>query len=157
MRTKTIKIYSYAELSDDAKKRAVTWFLETGIDSDFAWDDMKEDAKMVGIELTGYDYCRYCEGELTESFPSVLDKILKEHGDMCETYKTAKEYKDKLVKLTDEQDDEREELEAEFLASILEDYRIMMDKDLDYHQSKEYIAEVMEANDYEFTEDGKRA
>lgn len=156
MKTKTIEVYEYSELSDEAKRVASSWWLESGIDQEFAWDSMKEDAENVGIKLTAWEYGRTCEGKLVESFSSVLGNILKDHGDMCETYKTAKEYKDKLDVLTDEQEDEREELEADFLLSILEDYRIAMDKECDYQQSEEYIAEIMEANDYEFTKNGKR-
>jgi hypothetical protein len=157
MREITVKLYQYSELSDDAKKRAREWFLGTGADRDFAWDDIKDDAKQVGIELTGWDYGRYCEGELIDSFSTVIDKILKIHGIACEPYKTAMEYKAKLDEWTEERDDEREELEAEFLKSILEDYRIWMDKNCDYRQTEEYISETMEANEYEFTENGKRA
>lgn len=157
MRTIEVKVYRYSELSDDAKQKAKEWFLEGGIDQEFAWDGMKDDAKNVGIALTAWDYGRYCEGKFIPPFSEVIDKILSEHGEQCETYKTANEYKSKFLALNDDQDDERTELEDEFLHSILEDYRIMMDGEVDFHQTDEYISDVMEANEYEFLENGKRA
>lgn len=155
MKTIKVKVYQYSELNDKAKERARSWFLE-GNDMSFEWDCMKEDAKTVGIKLTEYDYRRNMKGELLLDFTQVMSNILKEHGESCETYKTAKEYQDKYVLLTEEQDEEKEELEIEFLQSILEDYRILMDKDYDYRETEEYISEMMEANEYTFLEDGKR-
>jgi hypothetical protein len=52
--------------------------------------------------------------------------------------------------------DEAEKLEEEFLDSILEDYRIMLEKEIEYQESEEQVAEMMEANEYEFDENGKR-
>ena len=46
-------------------------------------------------------------------------------------------------------------LDDEFRVSILEDYRIMLQKQYEYLCSEEAIIETIEANDYEFTEDGK--
>lgn len=161
MKTKTINVYKYSELNDKAKEKARAWFLE-GNDIQFGWDCMKDDAKNVGIELTEYDYRRTMKGELTLDFTQVMANILKEHGEQCETWKTAKEYQEKYtaVKQKPENDDEidaeLETLEEEFLNAILEDYRVLMDQDVDYRETEEYIAEMMEANEYEFDENGRR-
>jgi hypothetical protein len=48
------------------------------------------------------------------------------------------------------------ECEADFLQSILEDYRIMLKKEYEYRDSDEYITETILANDYEFDENGNR-
>jgi hypothetical protein len=154
MKTKTINVYEYKELSETAKEKAKEWFL-SGNDISFEWNCMKDDAKNIGISLKEYDYRRYMKGELLLDFTQVLANIIKEHGKTCETYKTAKQFQSDYMKLTEEQEEEKEELESEFLRSILEDYRILMDKDCDYRESEEYISEMMEANDYEFDENGK--
>ena len=52
-------------------------------------------------------------------------------------------------------ENEGEEMEEDFLQSLLEDYRIMYNKDIEYQNSDEYISETIEANEYEFTKDGK--
>jgi hypothetical protein len=49
-----------------------------------------------------------------------------------------------------------DELEQAFLESLLEDYRIMYNKEVDYQNSDEAIIEAIRANEYEFTQDGKR-
>lgn len=154
MKTKTINVYEYKELNEKAKKRARNWFLES-YDMSFEWDCLKDDAKTIGIELTSMNDYK-AEGELILDFSQVLANIIKEHGESCETYKTAKQYQEKYLKLTEEQEEEREELETEFLHDILEDYRILWKKDIEYHYSDKYIEDIMSANDYEFDENGKR-
>jgi hypothetical protein len=44
---------------------------------------------------------------------------------------------------------------AEFLCDLLEDYRIILSKEYNYQTSEETIKETIEANDYEFTAEGK--
>ena len=155
MKTIKVKVYQYSELNEKAQEKARNWFLE-GNDFQIEWENIQEDAKNVGVELTAWDYNRNIEGELLLDFSQVMANIIKEHGKDCETHKTAKAYQKKYNALTEEQDEEKEELEQEFLQSILEDYRIMADKQSDYIQSEEYIKEMMEANEYTFLEDGKR-
>lgn len=156
MKTKTINVYQYSELKDNAKEKANQWFLE-GEDLQFQWECMQEDAKNVGIELKG-THNGSMKGSLLLDFSQVLANILKEHGESCETWKTAKKYKNEYSKLTEEEinDCKDEELREEFLQSILEDYRIMWEKEEEYCRSQEYISEMMEANEYEFDENGKR-
>ena len=47
-----------------------------------------------------------------------------------------------------------DEMSEEFLKSLLEDYRIILENEYEYLTSKEAILETIEANDYEFTADG---
>lgn len=153
MKTKTINIYSYKELEGKAKERAKNWLIEAD-DMAIDWECMQEDAKTIGLKLTGIDDYK-AEGELILDFSKVLANIIKEHGESCDTYKTAKEYQEKYLKLTEDQEEEKEELEGDFLKAILEDYRILWRKEVEYHYSDEYIDEMMEANEYEFNIDGK--
>lgn len=170
MREKTIKLYQYSELSDTAKERARQWFLESDR-FDYEWDCLKDDAEAIGLNLTEWDYGRYAKGDFLEDACHCAVQIIKNHGDVCETYKTAEKFssdRDKLIEMAPRNEDGEldneyaldqalDVLEREFLASILEDYRVNADKQYDYVQSEEYIAEMMEANEYEFTEDGRRA
>jgi hypothetical protein len=54
MRTKTIHIYTYDELSDKAKEKARDWYRGPGLDYDW-WDAVYDDAKtiafLMGIEI----------------------------------------------------------------------------------------------------------
>lgn len=51
-------------------------------------------------------------------------------------------------------DNEADDLEADFLKSICEDYRILLRQEYEYRQSKDAIIETIEANEYEFKADG---
>jgi hypothetical protein len=46
-------------------------------------------------------------------------------------------------------------MESEFEESLIEDYSILLQKEYDYQTSEEAIIETIEANDYEFTEEGE--
>jgi hypothetical protein len=64
--------------------------------------------------------------------------------------------KDEYGELASLSDDQQvEDMELEFLRSILEDYRILLQKDYDYQTSDEAIIETIQANEYEFTENGE--
>ena len=170
--TVTTKVYSFVELSELAKENAIQELSDINTDYEW-WDGEYMDAENVGIKITEFDIGRgsFCRGSI-DDVEETANKIIAEHGDMCETYQTAANYlKDRgeLVKKysdgikTDEAaedneydfDQECDELDAEFEKSILEDYRIMLEKQYEYLCSDEAIIETIEANEYDFTEDGK--
>lgn len=158
MREITIKAYQYKELSHKAKEKARDWWISGGDDDQFAWDNTKEDAQQVGLVISSLDEHRTNSGKFEKSALDCANRILKEHGESCETYKTAKKYIKALnvLPVDESLDDAYEGLEALFLSNILEDYRIKLNEECEYLQSEEHIAETMEANEYEFTVDGKR-
>ena len=165
MRTKEINVYTFDELSDRAKERAMNWLLDTIYDW---WESTYEDAANVGLKLTGFDIDRgnYCSGEYITSAEDTATRIVKEHGESRETYKTASAYLASLATLNakevtedneDELDEEREELDQELLKELLEDYLVILRKDYGYQTSEEAARETCEANEYEFDENGKIA
>jgi hypothetical protein len=155
---KTITVYQYSELSEAAKERAREWFLSAGAGDSWAWDSTNEDAAQVGIKLDGIGRGGSMSGALTLDFTQVMAQIIENHGEMCDTHQTAKRYQADYLKIDEGEtgDEAREDLEEEFRREILEDYRIMCEKEQEYQASEEYISEMMEANGYEFTENGKR-
>lgn len=171
MRIKETKVYQYDELSEKAKEKARDWFREASAGDEW-WQSTYEDAESVGIKISAFDIDRgsYCKGEFISGAEETAWKIEKDHGETCETYKTAKAFlaeRDKIVKEAKrdengEFEDEREldaaldEFEAEFLKSILEDYRIILQKEYEYQNSDEMVEENIRANEYEFNENGKR-
>jgi hypothetical protein len=54
-------------------------------------------------------------------------------------------------------DREMEELEDWFLHELLEDYRILLEREYEYLTSDESVAESLECNGVEFLEDGSIA
>jgi hypothetical protein len=158
MRIKETKVYQFDELTEKAKEKALEELYDINVDYDW-WEGVYEDAKEIGLKLTGFDIDRgsYCKGELIDDLHSVILAIIRNHGKETETYKTAKEFEDKLVFNEDNEIENLEELEDDFLKAICEDYLVMLRNEYEYFTSEEAIVETIRTNEYEFTEDGKLA
>jgi hypothetical protein len=177
MRTETTTrtLYTFDELSDEAKEKALEEYRDINACFDW-WDFIYDDAETVGLKIDGFDLDRrrHATGKFIESAFDCASKIIKEHGEKCETYKTAKaflsDWSELVTKYSDrinteevcedneyEFDQDADELESEFLKSILEDFSIMLQNESEYIVSDEAVREAIEANEYEFTEEGKKA
>ena len=171
MRTEIItrNLYKFKELSDDAKDKAIEKLWDINVDYDW-WQWTYDDAEEIGLKLTRFDLDRsYCKGEFINTAENVAQKIIENHGDTCETYKDAQNYLKELeaaiAKNLEENADcdypedylDIEEINDDFLNALLEDYRIILQKEYDYLTSREAIIETIEANEYEFDEDGNLA
>ena len=176
MRTIRTKVYKFAELSNDAKEKAIENFYGLNVDYNW-WQFTYEDAKNIGLKLDGFDLDRnlHADGKFISSISAYecAEKIICEHGERCETHKTAKEFisnydnlvekysdglKKDVVKEGNEWDfdNDVEELESDFLKSLLSDYAQMLQNEYEYLTSSKAIIETIEANEYEFTKDGNR-
>jgi hypothetical protein len=172
MKQLTINAFTFDELSDKAKDKAREWMRNNGISLDEWWDSTYEDAKQAGIKIEGFDLGRAqsIDGKVDQP-ETTAHYITKNHGEHCETYKTAAAYlkeRDAVIAAArkDENGDwlDENELDAnldnvdeEFTRSILEDYRIILDKEHEYRLSDEAIDEDIQANEYLFTENGSRS
>jgi len=168
MREITVKLYKFDELDDRAKEKARDWYREACAydNSAWTWETVQEDAKGVGLTIRSLDQHRANSGHFTTDAGECARAILANHGAKCETYKTAKaflEKQEKLVALLDDRNetdavsDELEEVAEDFLNDILEDYRVMLEEEIEYQNSDEQVDESIRANEYEFTEDGRRS
>jgi hypothetical protein len=174
MRTVRTKVYKFNELNEDAKQKAISHFQNINVGFDW-WNSVYEDAENIGLKITSFDLDRnrHAKGKFLIHSDEVARKIISEHGEHCETHKTAKtfledwatlvkQYSDgvNIERVTEENeqyfDDAAYDLEQEFLTSLLEDYSIMLQKECEYLQSDEAIIETIEANEYEFTAEGNR-
>lgn len=168
MRIKTINLYQFSELSEKAKEKAISNLSDINVDYDW-YDCTYMDAENIKLKITGFDIDRanYCKGEFMETAPETAELIIVSHGKECETYKTAKEFLtafNTLIELTEDkpeiEDVNEEEIEAlqdEFLKSLLEDYHIILTKEYEYLTGEEAIIATIEANEYDFLEDGTMA
>jgi hypothetical protein len=173
MKTIEINLYKFSELSEAAKQKALDKLYDINVDHNW-WEFTYDDAEDVGLKLTGFDLDRnlHCTGEFYYNAEECAELILKKHGEMCQTFKTAQQYisdKSELVEkysdgvqtniVTEENeydfDQDCDELENEFLESILEDYAHVLQNEYEYLTSEAAIIETIEANDYDFTENGK--
>jgi len=163
MRTLRTKVYQFSELSKEAQKKAIDKLYYINVEGDW-WNQMYEDANEIGLKITGFDIDRgnYCEGEFNLSANEVAQNILNNHGEMCETYKTAVKFMEEWQPVfntymeTETGDDVLMELEHDFLNSLCRNYLVMLRNDYEYKTSEAAIIETIEANEYEFTVDGKR-
>lgn len=173
MRNIEVNLYKFNELSEDAKQKALEKLWDINVDNDW-WDSIYEDAAMVKLKINGFDIGRgsYVQTQFTEDAHATARAIQKEHGEQCDTYKAATEFLasyDKLVekhydgkdfsRVAEENeydfDNEADELEGEFLNTISECYLKLLRDEYEYRISKEAVIDTIEANEYEFTEDGK--
>lgn len=160
----SINVYQYNELTESAKQKAREWFLsDYSLDAELAWDNITEDAKEIGLLIHELNPHKQNKGEFEKSALDCAKRVIANHGERCETYKTASHYIKQLSTFSEDDADETSaeyqsfiNTEHEFLHALLEDYRIMLDIEIEYQRTDEYIADVMEANQYEFTENGKR-
>lgn len=166
MRIETItrKLYPFDELSEDAKDKAIESLYDTNVHFDW-WDDTYEDAAQIGLKITEFDIDRgsYVKGDWTEDADNVARLIIENHGGKCETHKDATTFLSNLAKEKKgwgedfEVEDAYEDMCREFERAICEDYRILLQQEYEYLSSRKAIIETIEANEYEFTEDGKLA
>lgn len=169
MKTVTINIYQFSELSDEAKEKAISNLSDINVDFDW-WTNTYEDAARIGLKITSFDLDRNrnAKGQFTLSANEVAQNIFNEHGEECETYKTAKSFMEEWQPIFNdymnensenyesrESEDKLQDLEDDFKNSILEDYSILLQHECEYLQSEKAIIETIEANEYDFTEDGK--
>lgn len=171
MKTIETTVYEFHELNDAAKEKAREWFRSFALDCEW-WDSTCDDAERIGLKITGFDLDRnrHAAGKFTDDACHCANLILKEHGDTCETFKTAESFlkerddavnaapRDENGELVSEYelDNQLDEIEAEFLRSILEDYAVILQKECEYLLSDEAVDESIACNGYTFTENGKR-
>jgi hypothetical protein len=161
MKKITTTLYKFNELPDEVKEKALSNLSDINVDYNW-WDSTYEDAKNIGLEITSFDLDRnrHAKGQFIISGINTANRIVKEHGETCETYKTALNFIEEYTELSNSGDleelsDELEDIENEFLSSILEDYAIILQRESEYLQSEEAIIETIQANDYSFNLKGE--
>ena len=165
--TKITKVYRFEELSEKARQKVMEKLADINVDYEW-WDCTYDDAKTIGVEIREFDIGRgaYCKGKFTQDELDVAENILKEHGKDCETYKDAYDFVWTIARMENEFHDKRSlddfdidyecfDLLVDFRLMIFEDYRLLLQEEYDYLTSEEAIRETVDANEYEFTEDGE--
>lgn len=164
MRTIRTKVYKFNELTEQGKQLAIENLYDINVYYDW-WQFIYEDAENIGLKIEGFDIGRgnYVKGQFTLAANEVAANIFRDHGEMCETYKTAQSFMEVWQPIFDqymihegyELENELQDLENDFLQSLCEDYRIILSNEYDYLTSKEAIIETIETNEYEFYSNGK--
>lgn len=151
--TTTTNVYKFNELNDDAKQAALDELYSINVEYYDWWEQVKEDLSQIHCKLVGFDIDRgsYCELKFNYA-DQVIEAILKNHGETCETYKIAKRFENQVL---DEDERWNEDAVIEFKQELENEYLTMLRNEYDYLTSEVVILETIEVNDYDFTEDGK--
>ena len=153
MRTIEIKLYKFEELSQEAKDKATEDHYGINVEYWDWWDHIQDEAKELGLEVEKFhlDH-RTINGKLTEDPHEVIRRIKANHGESCETYKTALHFETQLGLNQDIADEDS--ITQEFESTLLEDYLSMLRSEYEYLTSFETIEDTLRANGYDFTVDG---
>ncbi len=173
MKTASVTLYNFSELSEAAKENAISNIYDINTPYDW-WECTFYDAKNVGLEIKEFDIDRgsYIKAVFMQDSDYTANKIKENHGEATNTYKIAKcfldDWADLVAKHSDgvntdsvaeaneyEFDNEADELEKEFLREICEEYHAMLRNEYEYLTSEQCIIDTIEANEYDFTEDGE--
>lgn len=143
--TTTHTVYTFDELTEEGKRQAIEKLYDINVDYDW-WGHVYEDAEQIGLKITGFDLDRYLHatGHLTEDMQQVCKNIISEHGESCATYRLAIKNQHK----------HGEDNEEQFAKDLLEEYAHMLQSEYEYLTSEEAIIETIQANEYEFDENG---
>jgi hypothetical protein len=151
--TTQTEAYKFEELDEKAQEKVIQ-----NLSHDW-YDCIYEDAERIGLKITSFDLDRnrHATGKFFKSCEDVADLILKEHGESCDTYKLAKIFKKDIASLSLENEDDEiaEKLYERFEKDLLNEYAFMLQKEYEYLTSREAIIETINANEYEFTKEGK--
>lgn len=165
------KVYTFNELSDNAKKVALDQNRYNLVDDEW-WRDTYDEAKNIGIKITGFDLFgrNDIQGEFIQDSEYIAKYIMNEHGQTCATYIVCENFlneKDAIVNEAERDeygefvdvetlDEKLDECENAFKDDILHEYHKILTAEHDYLVSDECISDYLEANEYQFTENGKR-
>lgn len=179
--TKEYTLYKYEELSDKAKVKALQHFYDLNVDYEwweFCFEDFHEKLKEVGLACKtfyfGLDRDRHIEAKnlhfidvnkfietsiqsnVKKSILNIADLHLQTHTNRHEwytidTYNGIPDRCPRLNKFIDSLLDRCNDK----LHDIFEGFCIQLQKEYEYLTSEEAIVETIEANDYEFLENGE--
>ena len=176
--TKTIKIYSFEELSEEAQGKALEERWAWNVDYDW-WEYIYNDAATIGLTIEEFDLgnSKEISGKLTEDLLACCKLIRMNRGKYCDTFKTAEtwlydyiEAFKKWLAAKDAEDmelewtrkdwlkefnyeEEAQDIQNDFRVALLQDYYRTLDREYDYLTNREAIIESIQANELEFQED----
>jgi len=152
--------YKFEELTDDAKRKAIENLYDINVDFEW-WDSIYDDAKTIECTIKEFDIDRgsYCKLVCNDAHKTAR-LIVENHGETCDTRKLADEYLKAHANLGRDDGgdiftDLLENLDAEFARALGEEYLSLLRQEYEYLTSEDAIVETIQANEYEFTKDGK--
>ena len=180
MREMTTMVYSFNELSDDAKKRALNAFRDINVEYDWwdgAYDTICTAGNLLGLDIDriNFDAYLYCIFNANYEYVRGAVKAVKaEFPQDTKLHDVARKLQDLQKRhfyslscaVTEGRSMNRyecfrfcEDYECEELGDIIDDFArwawVLLRDEYKYLTSDEAVKEAIEANEYEFTEAGK--
>ena len=180
MREMTTMVYSFNELSDDAKERALNEFRYIDVDGGWwedSYDTIRAAGKLLGLDIdriyfdtdlyctfdASYEYARGAVKAVKAEFPQNTDlhKIASELQALQKRHFYSLSCAVTKGRTTNRYSCFRfgEDYECKDLGDIIDDFahwaQILLRDEYKYLTSDEAVKETIEANEYEFTEGGK--
>jgi len=162
MKTIEIKVYRFEELDKQTKEKVIENYRYINVDNTFWYDCIKEEFNSLGLEIKEFDLDRGNYAKIyIDNFEDTSNYIIKEFGDSVLIKQTAKNYINEYEKIQanfkEDEDIEREVelLDDQYEKEYSEDILSYLRSSYDWEISDEAITETIEANDYDFTTDGK--
>ena len=162
MKTIEIKVYKFDELDKQTKEKVIENYRYINVEDTFWYDWIKDDFNRLGLEIQEFDLGRGNFAKIyIDNFEDTSNYIIEEFGDSVLIKQTAKNYIDEFNKIqeTFKQDEyierEIEMLDEEYEKEYSEDILSYLRSNYEWETSDEAIIETIEANDYDFTIEGK--
>lgn len=181
MRDMNVTVYSFAELSETAQERAINElrYIDVGHDwYEYPYDTIRTAGKLIGLDIdmiyfdtdlycifnADYEYVRGAVKAVQAEFPRMTDlhEVARDLQALQRRYFYSLRCNVASQRDTNSYQCFRfgEDYECEDLGDIIDDFahwaRILLRDEYEYLTSDEAVKEVIEANEYEFTEAGKR-
>lgn len=162
MKTIEIKVYKFEELDEQTREKVIENYRYINVDSTFWYDWIKEDFIRLGLEIKEFDlgYRNYVKIYI-DNLEETSKSIIEEFGDSVLIKQTAKNYINEYEKIQanfkEDEDIEREVelLDEQYEKEYSEDILSYLRSNYDWETSDEAIYQTIEANEYDFTIDGK--
>ena len=161
MKTIEIKVYKFKELDKQTKEKVIDNYRYINVEDTFWYDWIKDDFNRLGLEIQEFDLDRNTATIEIGDFQIASIKIIEEFGDSVAIKQTAKNYIDEYEKILsnfkEDEDIEREVeiLDEQYEKEYSEDILSYLRSNYEWETSDEAVIGFIEANDYDFTTEGK--
>ena len=172
MRKIEVMLYEFSELNDAAKNRAIERFREINVDYEW-WSCTYDGMAESGMIIREFDtYRGTIESNIDDKYETA-QTIISDFGEAMELSIVSKQFladRDALIEkygegnstdgyavkeeYLNEYDDDLDELESEYHHDLNEAMLQWLREEYEYLISDEAVIDSIEANKYEFTEDG---
>lgn len=162
MKTIEIKVYKFEELDKQTKEKVIENYRYINVEDTFWYDFIQDDFNRLGLEIQEFDISRggYVNIHIS-NLEDTSKNIIEVFGDSVYIKQTAKNYIDEFNEIQanykEDEDIEREVeiLDDQYIRRYSDEILSYLRDEYDYQISDRAIIETIEANDYDFTTEGK--